>query len=122
MAIKKSETLLKDLSNLFEEAKKSIIDLMQENGVTEINMLTDKEGRNVDDDDCDEDFIYDYRVWAFGQANYCYHEGYITLVKIKDGNIILEAEDEESYDDEQISHTTRLYISILENLEMRFNN
>lgn len=121
MATKNSNTLYIELTNTLNDAMASIIDIMQKNGITEIDLLTDKNGLSEDDEDCDIDFIYDNRAWANCFSKYCNEEAFISSIKIKNGNIILEAIGEGSeYDNDHIYHTASLYIYLLKNLEMRF--
>lgn len=107
---------LKELNVL---AHDSIVNLMKSKGVTEVNLMRDQEGRDEYDDDYDENWAYDNRVWVDCYGKYLNEVGYVSEVKIGKGDTILltaEGEDD-TYPDDYVSHTTGIYIDVLGRLE-----
>lgn len=112
-----------ELANKLEEictlTMDSIVNLMKLKGVTEVNLMRDQEGRDEDDDDYDEDWAYDNRVWADCYGKYSNEVGYVSEVKLgKNNKILLTAEGEDgTYPNDYVSQSVSVYIGVLERLE-----
>lgn len=110
-------------ADLYELVNKSILNLMKSKGVTKVNLMVDQNGRNEEDDDYDEDWVFENRVWVECYGKYSNEGGYVSEVEI--GNDIfsgcvirLTAEGEcGTYPDECVSHNLEDLISLLERLE-----
>lgn len=110
-------------ADLYELVNKSILNLMKSKGVTKVNLMVDQNGRNEEDDDYDEGFVFDNRVWVECYGKYGHESGYVSEVEL--GNdvfsgcvIRLTAEGGyDTYPDDYVSHNLEDLISVLERLE-----
>lgn len=116
-----SVELYKKLNEVHTLVHNSIVNLMKSKGVTEVNLMLDKEGRDFNDDDYDEDWAYDNRVWVDCYGKYSNEIGYLSEVKLgKNDTLLFTAEGEnDTYDDDYVSLSTGKYIDVLEQLENR---
>lgn len=114
-----SATLYEELVKLSKLAKNSIVNLMKSKGVTKVDLMVDQNGRNRDDEDYDEDWVFDHRVWIDCYGKYYNEMGYVSEVKIDDNNeIFLTAEGEEcTYYNDYVSQNVETFIEVLERLE-----
>ena len=105
-----------------------IIEIFKSQNITSLNLLTDKEGRNYDDDNYNDSWVNDHRVWVYcrdflgGGLN-----AIIKTISIQpdfeDGLYIMAEGDEncEVYTPFDIELNCNIYIAILEHLEQRFD-
>ena len=110
-------------SDLYALANKSILNLMKSKGVTKVNLMVDQNGRNEEDDDYDEDWVFENRVWVECYGKYSHESGYVSEVEfgndIFSGCVIRLTEEGDcgTYSDEYVSHNLEDLISVLERLE-----
>ena len=119
-AIISSATLYERLLEVSKLAKNSIVNLMRSKGVTKVDLMVDQNGRNRDDEDYDEDWVDDHRVWIDCYGKYYNEMGYVREVKIDDNdNIFLTAEGENgtTYPNDYVSHYPNDFVDVLERLE-----
>ena len=114
-----SATLYEKLEELNKLVHDSIVNLIKSKGVTKVNLKIDQNGHNEDDEDYDENWVYDHRVWVECYGKYCYEAGYVSEVEIDDNNnILLTAEDEDfTYYNDCVSQNVETFIEVLERLE-----
>lgn len=118
-----SANLAEKLTELNTLAHNSIVNLMKSKGVTKVDLMVDQDGRNYDDDDYDEDWVYDHRVWVDCYGKYSNEVGYVSEVELGkevDGHsaILLTAEGEDStYSNYSVSQSLGNLIDVLERLE-----
>ena len=114
-----SATLYEELVKLSKLAKNSIVNLMRSKGVTKVNLVVDQNGRDEEDEEYDEDWVDDHRVWIDCYGKYYNEMGYVSEVKIDDNNnILLTAEDEDfTYYNDCVSQNVETFIEVLERLE-----
>ena len=115
-----SATLYEKLVELSKLAKNSIVNLMRSKGVTKVDLMVDQNGHNRDDEDYDEDWVDDHRVWIDCYGKYCNEMGYVSEVKIDDNNnIFLTAEGENGtiYPNDYVSQSVGTFLDVLERLE-----
>lgn len=114
-----SKELFQRMSEIHKAAMRGIVTLMKSHDCKSVNFIVDQNGNTPDDDCFDIDYESENKVWAT-----CYEyggaiEGYITNVSLdKDDKIVLCAEGETSYSDDEIRPDTDLFLNILERLEM----
>lgn len=115
-----SKELFKSMNEIHKAAMRGIVTLMKSHDCKCANFLVDQNGNGPDDDGFDEDYERENRVWAkCYDGYYGTTEGYITNVSLdKDYKIVLCAEGETSYSDDEICPETELFLNILERLEM----
>ena len=118
-AIISSATLYERLLEVSKLAKNSIVNLMRSKGVTKVDLMVDQNGHNRDDEDYDEDWVDDHRVWIDCYGKYYNEMGYVSEVKIDDdNNIFLTAEGENvTYPNDYISQSVGTFLDVLERLE-----
>lgn len=93
---------------------------MNEKGVTEIDLMLDDEGREMDDEDYNEDWVEDNRVWALCSSKHGDEEGYVSSIKLnkRGDDILITAEGEDdTYFEDGVYKTPQLYIDILGRIE-----
>lgn len=118
-----SADLAEKLTELNTLAHNSIVNLMKSKGVTKVDLMVDQDGRNYDDDDYDEDWAYDHRVWVDCYGKHSNEVGYVSEVELGkevDGNcaILLTAEGEDgTYSNDYVSQSLGNLIDVLERLE-----
>ena len=114
-----SATLYEKLEELNKLAHDSIVNLMASKGISKANINIDQNGHNEDDEDYDENWVYDHRVWVECYGKYCHEAGYVSEVQIDDNNnILLTAEDEDfTYYNDCVSQNVETFIEVLERLE-----
>lgn len=118
-----SADLADKLTELHILAHKSVVNLMKSKGVTKVDLMVDQNGRNYDDEDYDEDWAYDHRVWVHCYGMYSNEVGYVSKVELGkdvDGNsaILLTAEGEDgTYTNDYVSQSVGNLIDVLERLE-----
>ena len=114
-----SATLYEKLEELNKLVHDSIVNLIKSKGVTKVNLKIDQNGRDEDDEDYDENWVYDHRVWVECYGKYCNEAGYVSEVEIDDNNnILLTAEDEDfTYYNDCVSQNVETFIEVLERLE-----
>ena len=114
-----SATLYEKLEELNKLVHDSIVNLIKSKGVTKVNLKIDQNGHNEDDEDYDENWVYDHRVWVECYGKYCHEAGYVSEVEIDDNNnILLTAEDEDfTYYNDCVSQNVETFIEVLERLE-----
>ena len=97
----------------------SIINLMKSKGVTKVDLMVDQNGRNHDDEDYDEDWVFEHRVWVDCYGKYANEGGYVSEVEIDEyDRILLTAEGEDStYSNVYVSQNVETFIEVLERLE-----
>lgn len=116
-----SKELFNKLNEVRENAEESIVSIMKSRNLTSIDLTMDDEGRTNDDEDYNDDFFYENRVWAECYGKYGNEQGYVTEIKLskKGDHIIFEAEGEEgSYPNDYIGHYADLYVYTLELIEL----
>ena len=118
-AIISSATLYERLLEVSKLAKNSIVNLMRSKGVTKVDLMVDQNGRNRDDEDYDEDWAFDHRVWVDCYGKYANEGGYVSEVEIDEyDRILLTAEGEDStYSNVYVSQNVETFIEVLERLE-----
>ena len=118
-AIISSATLHEKLTELEILVHNSIVNLMKSKGVTKVDLMVDLNGRNRDDEDYDEDWVFDHRVWVDCYGKYANEGGYVSEVEIDEYNrILLTAEGEDStYSNVYVSQNVETFIEVLERLE-----
>ena len=90
-----SVTLYEKLEELNKLAHDSIVNLMTSKGISKANLNIDQNGHNEDDEDYDENWVDDYRVWVDCYGKYFNEVGYVSEIEIDDNNnILLTAEGE----------------------------
>ena len=114
-----SATLYENLAELKKLAYDSIVNLMKSKGVTKVNLMVDQNGRNEEDEDYDEGWVEDHRVWIDCYGKYSNEMGYVIEVEIDENNdILLTAEGEyDTYPNDYVSKYVNDYIDVLERLE-----
>ena len=93
---------------------------MRSKGVTKVNLVVDQNGRDEEDEEYDEDWVDDHRVWIDCYGKYYNEMGYVSEVKIDDNNnILLTAEGENGtiYPNDYISQSVGTFLDVLERLE-----
>ena len=97
----------------------SIINLMKSKGVTKVDLMVDQNGRNHDDEDYDEDWVFEHRVWVDCYGKYANEGGYVSEVEIDEyDRILLTTEGEDStYSNVYVSQNVETFIEVLERLE-----
>ena len=97
----------------------SIINLMKSKGVTKVDLMVDQNGRTHDDEDYDEDWVFEHRVWVDCYGKYANEGGYVSEVEIDEyDRILLTAEGEDStYSNVYVSQNVETFIEVLERLE-----
>ncbi len=95
---------------------------MNEKGVTEIDLMLDDEGRDMDDEDYNEDWVEDNRVWALCSSKlrlskYGDEEGYASSIKLnkKGDDILITAEGE---DNDKNATTIRAILTLTDKVSM----
>ena len=122
-AIISSATLHEKLTELEILVDNSIVSLMKSKGVTKVDLMVDQNGCNRDDEDYDEDWVFDHRVWVDCYGKYANEVGYVSEVELGkevDGNsaILLTAEGEDgTYSNDYVSQNVETFIEVLERLE-----
>ena len=118
-----SAELNEQLNEVRNLAKQSIVGIMRKHNVKSADFLLDEDGRNYDDDEYDDDFVYDNRVWTECYGKYNNETGYISLVEIDDAdNIKITAEGEDgTYPTDYVCHSTGVYVDILEHIQFMEN-
>ena len=94
--IMSSATLYEELVKLSKLAKNSIVNLMRSKGVTKVNLVVDQNGRDEEDEEYDEDWVDDHRVWIDCYGKYYNEMGSASEVEIDDNNNILHTEKKEN--------------------------
>ena len=118
-----SANLAEKLTELNTLAHNSIVNLMKSKGVTKVDLMVDQNGHNRDDEDYDEDWVDDHRVWIDCYGKYYNEMGYVSEVELGkevDGNsaILLTAEGEDgTYSNDYVSHYPNDFVDVLERLE-----
>lgn len=114
-----SATLYERLLEVSKLAKNSIVNLMRSKGVTKVDLMVDQNGHNRDDEDYDEGWVDDHRVWIDCYGKYYNEMGYVSEVEIDDNNdIFLTAEGEnDTYPNDYVSHYPNDFVDVLERLE-----
>ena len=117
--IMSSATLYEELVKLSKLAKNSIVNLMRSKGVTKVDLMIDQNGRDEEDEDYDEDWAFDHRVWVDCYGKYANEDGYVSEVEIdKNDKILLTAEGEyNTYSNYYVSHNIGNFLDVLERLE-----
>ena len=59
-----SVTLYDKLTELEILVHNSIVNLMKSKGVTKVDLMIDQNGRDEEDEDYDEDWVFDHRIWV----------------------------------------------------------
>ena len=118
-AIISSATLYEKLTELEILVHNSIVNLMKSKGVTKVNLMIDQNGRNEEDEDYDEDWVFDHRVWVDCYGKYANEGGYVNEVEIDEyDRILLTAEGEDStYSNVYVSQNVETFIEVLQRLE-----
>lgn len=118
-AIISSVTLHEKLTELEILVHNSIVNLMKSKGVTKVNLMIDQNGRNEEDEDYDEDWVFDHRVWVDCYGKYANEGGYVSEVEIDEyDRILLTAEGEDStYSNVYVSQNVETFIEVLQRLE-----
>ena len=114
-----SATLYEELVKLSKLAKNSIVNLMRSKGVTKVDLMIDQNGRDEEDEDYDEDWAFDHRVWVDCYGKYANEGGYVNEVEIDEyDRILLTAEGEDNtYSNVYVSQNVETFIEVLERLE-----
>ena len=114
-----SATLYEELVKLNKLAKNSIVNLMRSKGVTKVDLMVDQNGHNRDDEDYDEDWAFDHRVWVDCYGKFANEDGYVSEVEIdKNDKILLTAEGEyNTYSNCFVSQNIGNFLDVLERLE-----
>lgn len=114
-----SATLYEKLEELNKLAKNSIVNLMKSKGVTKVNLMIDQNGRDEEDEDYDENWVYDHRVWVDCYGKYCNEVGYVSEVEIDNyDKILLTAKDDcFTYYNDCVSRNVETFIEVLERLK-----
>ena len=117
--IMSSATLYEELVKLSKLAKNSIVNLMRSKGVTKVDLMIDQNGRDEEDEDYDEDWAFDHRVWVDCYGKYANEGGYVSEVEIDEyDRILLTAEGEDStYSNVYVSQNVETFIEVLQRLE-----
>ena len=118
-AIISSATLYERLTELEILVHNSIVNLMKSKGVTKVNLMIDQNGRNEEDEDYDEDWVFDHRVWVDCYGKYANEGGYVNEVEIDEyDRILLTAEGEDNtYSNVYVSQNVETFIEVLQRLE-----
>ena len=118
-AIISSATLYERLLEVSKLAKNSIVNLMRSKGVTKVDLMVDQNGCNRDDEDYDEDWVEDHRVWVDCYGKFANEDGYVSEVEIdKNDKILLTAEGEyNTYSNCFVSQNIGNFLDVLERLE-----
>ena len=114
-----SATLYEKLEELNKLVHDSIVNLIKSKGVTKVNLKIDQNGRDEEDEDYDENWVDDYRVWVDCYGKYFNEVGYVSEVKIDDNNnILLTAEGENgTYPNDYVSQSVGTLLDVLKRLE-----
>ena len=117
--IMSSATLYEELVKLSKLAKNSIVNLMRSKGVTKVDLMIDQNGRDEEDEDYDEDWAFDHRVWVDCYGKYANEGGYVNEVEIDEyDRILLTAEGEDNtYSNVYVSQNVETFIEVLQRLE-----
>ena len=121
--MKTSAELFEEMKSIRNAAKDSIVEILKTHN-NKADFMIDENGNNVDDDDFDNDFEYENRVWTECYGKYGNETGYISMVEIdKNGNIDITAEGEDiTYPSDYVCHSTPVYLDILERIEFMEKN
>lgn len=114
-----SATLYEKLEELNKLVNDSIVNLIKSKGVTKVNLMIDQNGRDEEDEDYDENWVYDNRVWVDCYGKYFNEVGYVSEVEIDDNNnILLTAESENgTYPNDYVSQSVGTLLDVLKRLE-----
>ena len=114
-----SATLYEKLEELNKLVHDNIVNLMRSKGVTKVNLKIDQNGLDEEDEDYDENWVYDYRVWVDCYGKYFNEVGYVSEVEIDDNNnILLTAEGENgTYPNDYVSQSVGTLLDVLKRLE-----
>lgn len=114
-----SATLYEKLEELNKLVHDSIVNLIKSKGVTKVNLMIDQNGRDEEDEDYDENWVYDNRVWVDCYGKYFNEVGYVSEVEIDDNNnILLTAESENgTYPNDYVSQSVGTLLDVLKRLE-----
>ena len=114
-----SATLYEKLEELNKLVHDNIVNLIKSKGVTKVNLKIDQNGLDEEDEDYDENWVYDYRVWVDCYGKYFNEVGYVSEVEIDDNNnILLTAEGENgTYPNDYVSQSVGTLLDVLKRLE-----
>ena len=114
-----SATLYEELEELNKLVHDNIVNLIKSKGVTKVNLKIDQNGLDEEDEDYDENWVYDYRVWVDCYGKYFNEVGYVSEVEIDDNNnILLTAEGENgTYPNDYVSQSVGTLLDVLKRLE-----
>lgn len=116
--MKTSEELFEQMKTIRSSAKDSIVAILKSHN-NQADFTTDENGNDCNDEDFDDDFEYNNRVWIECYGKYDNETGYVTMVELdKNNDIVITAEgDDFTYDTDYVCHSTPVYLDILERLE-----
>ena len=114
-----SVTLYDKLTELEILVHNSIVNLMKSKGVTKVDLMIDQNGRDEEDEDYDEDWAFDHRVWVDCYGKYANEGGDGGEVGSEEyDRILLTAEGEDStYSNVYVSQNVETFIEVLQRLE-----
>ena len=121
--MKTSAELFEEMKSIRNATKDSIVEILKTHN-NKADFMIDENGNNVDDDDFDNDFEYENRVWTECYGKYGNETAYISMVEVdKYGNIDITAEGEDiTYPSDYVCHSTPVYLDILERIEFMEKN
>lgn len=121
--MKTSAELFEELKSIRNAAKESIVEILKSHN-NKADFMLDENGNDADNDDFDNDFEYENRVWIECYGKYDNETGYVSMVEIdKNGNLDITAEGEDiTYPTDYVCHSTPVYLDILERLEFMEKN
>ena len=111
------------MKTIRNSAKDSIVTILKMHN-NRADFTTDENVNDCNDEDFDDDFEYNNRVWIECYGKYNNETGYVTMVELdKNNDIIITAEgDDFTYDTDYVCHSTPAYLDILERLEFMENH
>lgn len=121
--MKTSAELFEEMKSIRNECKDSIIKILKSHG-NKADFMVDENGNDADNDEFDNDFEYENRVWVECYGKYDNETGYVSMVEIDvKGNIVITAEGEDvTYPTDYVCHSTPVYLDILERIEFMEKN
>lgn len=121
--MKTSKEFIENYDKMQNEIVETIIQYFKDNNITSLDLTTDLNGKSLLDEDFDDIWVEDNRVWVECYGKYGNETGYLSSIEYDGKYLSFTAEGEcYSYEEDNVEHTLGVYIDILLHLETRFKN